>query len=64
MSAGSLARYATIAGLSLAVKVVATGHDKFGPVIVLKVTGAPKGSAYRRNEVFTVSADSIGISGR
>jgi hypothetical protein len=65
MSVGTLARYATVSGLSVPVSVVANGRDKYGPVTVLRVTSTARGQrAYRKGDVFTVSADSVGLSVR
>jgi hypothetical protein len=62
MTAGTLARYTTVQGIILSVKAIITGRDQYGPVTVLRITGAPKGSAYKRGEIITVSADSTGLA--
>lgn len=65
MSVNTLARYATIAGLSVPVVVTHKGTDKYGPVLVVKVTSTPKGQKiYRKGDVLTLSADTAALSVR
>ncbi len=65
MSVGSLARYTTVLGLSVPDAIVAHGTDQYGPVTILRVTSTARGQKmYRKGDVLTVSADSIGLTVR
>lgn len=64
MSVGTLTRYTPISGPRIPAKVVGVGRDKFGPVVVLRVTSRPTGSGYRKGDTLVVSADSAALSVR
>lgn len=65
MSAGSLARYTTILGLSVPVAIVAHGTDQYGPVTILRVTSTARGQrAYRKGDVLTVTRDTDALTVR
>ena len=65
MSVNTKARYAALSGLSVPVVVTHKGHDKYGAVLVLKVTSTPRGQrTYRQGDVLVVGADSVALSVR
>jgi hypothetical protein len=65
MSVNDKARYAALSGLSVPVVVTHKGRDKYGDVLILRVTSTPRGQrTYRQGDVLVVSADSVALSGR
>lgn len=65
MAVNTLARYTTIAGLSVPVVVTHKGTDKYGPVLVVKVTSTPRGQrTYRKGDILTVNATTDALSVR
>lgn len=64
MSAGTLARYTPIYGPRVPVKVIGKGTDRYGAVIIVRVTSKPTGSPYRKGETLTLTLGTDALSAR